>query len=99
VIGPLFECGAAVRVENVHPGARVDVVSAKLGVIGTAYTWRAEVTVREIAANRLRIGPIEAIDGTPVVDLKPVLGSRAVSGPRGRDCGSLVAGRRRSSSG
>jgi tRNA-Thr(GGU) m(6)t(6)A37 methyltransferase TsaA len=57
------------------------------------------VTVREIAANRLRIGPIEAIDGTPVVDLKPVLGSRAVSGPRGRDCGSLVAGRRRSSSG
>jgi tRNA-Thr(GGU) m(6)t(6)A37 methyltransferase TsaA len=31
------------------------------------------VTVREIAGNRLRIGPIEAIDGTPVVDLKPVL--------------------------
>jgi tRNA-Thr(GGU) m(6)t(6)A37 methyltransferase TsaA len=31
------------------------------------------VTVREIVGNRLRIGPIEAIDGTPVVDLKPVL--------------------------
>ena len=31
------------------------------------------VTVREIAGNRLRIGPIEAIDGTPIVDLKPVL--------------------------
>ena len=31
------------------------------------------VTVREIAGNRLRIGPIEAIDGTPVVDIKPVL--------------------------
>jgi tRNA-Thr(GGU) m(6)t(6)A37 methyltransferase TsaA len=31
------------------------------------------VTVREIAKNRLRIGPIEAIDGTPVVDIKPVL--------------------------
>jgi tRNA-Thr(GGU) m(6)t(6)A37 methyltransferase TsaA len=31
------------------------------------------VTIREIAGNRLRIGPIEAIDGTPVVDLKPVL--------------------------
>jgi tRNA-Thr(GGU) m(6)t(6)A37 methyltransferase TsaA len=29
------------------------------------------VTVREIAGTRLRIGPIEAIDGTPVVDLKP----------------------------
>ena len=31
------------------------------------------VTVREITGNRLRIGPIEAIDGTPVVDMKPVL--------------------------
>src|SRR5262249_34327227 len=29
------------------------------------------VTVREIVGHRLRIGPIEAIDGTPVVDLKP----------------------------
>ncbi len=32
------------------------------------------VTVREVVGNRLRIGPIEAIDGTPVVDLKPALG-------------------------
>jgi tRNA-Thr(GGU) m(6)t(6)A37 methyltransferase TsaA len=31
------------------------------------------VTVREISGTRLRIGPIEAIDGTPVVDIKPVL--------------------------
>lgn len=31
------------------------------------------VTVREIVGNRLKVGPIEAIDGTPVVDLKPVL--------------------------
>ena len=28
------------------------------------------VTVREIDGNRLRIGPIEAFDGTPVVDIK-----------------------------
>jgi len=32
------------------------------------------VTVSEVGKNRLRIGPIEAIDGTPVVDIKPVLG-------------------------
>jgi tRNA-Thr(GGU) m(6)t(6)A37 methyltransferase TsaA len=32
------------------------------------------VTVKRIAGNRLRIGPIEAIDGTPVVDIKPALG-------------------------
>ena len=31
------------------------------------------VGVREISGTRLRIGPIEAIDGTPVVDVKPVL--------------------------
>jgi len=31
------------------------------------------VTVRRIAGNKLRIGPIEAIDGTPVIDIKPVL--------------------------
>jgi tRNA-Thr(GGU) m(6)t(6)A37 methyltransferase TsaA len=35
------------------------------------------VTVREISGTRLRIGPIEAIDGTPVVDLKPALVERA----------------------
>jgi tRNA (Thr-GGU) A37 N-methylase len=34
------------------------------------------VTVREIARNRLRVGPIEAIDGTPVVDIKPELSRR-----------------------
>lgn len=34
------------------------------------------VTVKRIAGSRLRIGPIEAIDGTPVVDIKPSLGRR-----------------------
>ena len=31
------------------------------------------MTVREVSGTRLRIGPIEAIDGTPVVDVKAVL--------------------------
>ncbi len=31
------------------------------------------VTVLEIAGNRLKVTPVEAIDGTPVVDIKPVL--------------------------
>jgi tRNA-Thr(GGU) m(6)t(6)A37 methyltransferase TsaA len=31
------------------------------------------VTIRRIVKNRLRIGPIEVIDGTPVVDIKPAL--------------------------
>ena len=33
------------------------------------------VTIHQIDGLRLRIGPIEAIDGTPVVDIKPVLGT------------------------
>jgi tRNA-Thr(GGU) m(6)t(6)A37 methyltransferase TsaA len=31
------------------------------------------VTVLEIVGTRLRVKPLEAIDGTPVVDIKPVL--------------------------
>jgi tRNA-Thr(GGU) m(6)t(6)A37 methyltransferase TsaA len=29
------------------------------------------VTVRSVRGRRLRVGPLEAIDGTPVLDLKP----------------------------
>jgi tRNA-Thr(GGU) m(6)t(6)A37 methyltransferase TsaA len=32
------------------------------------------VTVLEVDGHRLKVGPIEAIDGTPVIDIKPVLG-------------------------
>ena len=32
------------------------------------------VTVLEVAGLRLRVAPLEAIDGTPVMDIKPVLG-------------------------
>ena len=31
------------------------------------------VKVLEITGDRVKVGPIEAIDGTPVVDIKPVL--------------------------
>jgi tRNA (Thr-GGU) A37 N-methylase len=37
------------------------------------------VTILDITANRLKVGPIEAIDGTPVVDIKPVLRESADS--------------------
>jgi tRNA-Thr(GGU) m(6)t(6)A37 methyltransferase TsaA len=37
------------------------------------------VTVLEIAGKRLKVGPIEAIDGTPVVDIKPMLSTSADS--------------------
>lgn len=37
------------------------------------------VTVLEVAGRRLRVAPLEAIDGTPIVDLKPVLPQSADS--------------------
>jgi tRNA-Thr(GGU) m(6)t(6)A37 methyltransferase TsaA len=37
------------------------------------------VTIHEIAGTRLRVNPLEAIDGTPVVDIKPVLAESADS--------------------
>lgn len=33
------------------------------------------VTALEVASGKLKVGPLEAIDGTPVVDIKPVLRS------------------------
>src|SRR5262249_10208180 len=59
---------------KVHP--RGDVRNPLTGVFATRSPDRPNplglhlVTVKQIAGNRLRIGPIEAIDGTPVVDLK-----------------------------
>jgi tRNA-Thr(GGU) m(6)t(6)A37 methyltransferase TsaA len=63
---------------EVHP--RRDPAAPLTGVFATRSPDRPNplglhrVTVREIAGTRLRVGPIEAIDGTPVVDLKAVLG-------------------------
>jgi tRNA-Thr(GGU) m(6)t(6)A37 methyltransferase TsaA len=63
---------------EVHP--RDDLEAPLTGVFATRSPDRPNplglhrVTVREVAGTRLRIGPIEAIDGTPVVDIKPVLG-------------------------
>ena len=62
---------------KVHP--RSDRSRPLAGVFGTRSPDRPNplglhrVVVRNIAKNRLRVGPIEAIDGTPVVDIKPVL--------------------------
>ena len=65
------------EVLQVHP--RSDARNPLTGVFATRSPDRPNplglhpVTVRSIEGNRLRIGPIEAIDGTPVVDIKPVL--------------------------
>jgi len=65
------------NVLKVHP--RSDPRRPLTGVFATRSPDRPNpiglhhVTVYEVGKNRLRIGPIEAIDGTPVVDIKPVL--------------------------
>jgi tRNA-Thr(GGU) m(6)t(6)A37 methyltransferase TsaA len=62
---------------KVHP--RGDKSSALTGAFSTRSPDRPNplglhrVTVREIVGDRIGIGPMEAIDGTPVADIKPVL--------------------------
>jgi tRNA-Thr(GGU) m(6)t(6)A37 methyltransferase TsaA len=62
---------------QVHP--RSDPRNPLTGVFATRAPDRPNplglhpVFVRAIEGNRLRIGPIEAIDGTPVLDIKPAL--------------------------
>ena len=69
---------------KVHP--RKDTSKPLTGVFATRSPDRPNplglhpVTVRSVAENRLLVGPIEAIDGTPVVDIKPVLCSPKESG-------------------
>jgi len=68
---------------KVHP--RDDETVPLTGVFATRSSDRPNplglhrVTVLEIAGERLKVGPIEAIDGTPVVDIKPVLSPSADS--------------------
>ncbi len=62
---------------QVHP--RSDLRNPLTGVFATRSPDRPNplglhpVVVRAIDGTRLRVGPIEAVDGTPVVDIKPVL--------------------------
>jgi tRNA-Thr(GGU) m(6)t(6)A37 methyltransferase TsaA len=68
-------------VMKVHP--RSDPRRPLTGVFATRSPDRPNplglhrVTVRQIDGRRILIGPMEAMDGTPVVDIKPVLGKVA----------------------
>jgi tRNA-Thr(GGU) m(6)t(6)A37 methyltransferase TsaA len=63
---------------RVHP--RDDVSRPLQGVFNTRSSDRPnpiglhEVEVRSIQGRRVRVEPLEALDGTPIVDVKPVLG-------------------------
>jgi tRNA-Thr(GGU) m(6)t(6)A37 methyltransferase TsaA len=61
----------------VHP--RDDPANPLQGVFNTRSADRPnpiglhEVEVTSVDGPRLRVGPLEAVDGTPILDLKPVL--------------------------
>jgi tRNA (Thr-GGU) A37 N-methylase len=63
--------------EALHP--RWDPSRPLTGVFNTRSPDRPNplglhrVTVLEVRDGELRVGPLEAIDGTPIVDIKPVL--------------------------
>jgi tRNA-Thr(GGU) m(6)t(6)A37 methyltransferase TsaA len=66
-------------VQAVHP--RGDVTRTPLGVFSTRSPDRPNpiglhrVTVLEVQGTRLLVRDLEALDGTPVLDIKPVLGA------------------------
>ena len=63
---------------QVHP--RGDLNRPLTGVFATRSPDRPNpiglhrVSVLEVTEKKLRVAPLEAIDGTPIVDIKPVLG-------------------------
>jgi tRNA-Thr(GGU) m(6)t(6)A37 methyltransferase TsaA len=63
---------------QVHPRGKLE--TPLTGVFATRSPDRPNpvglhrVSVLEVAGARLRVAPLEAIDGTPVIDIKPVLG-------------------------
>ncbi len=68
---------------KVHP--RGDLNLPLTGVFATRSPDRPNplglhrVQILEIAGSKLKVGPLEAIDGTPIVDIKPVLAESADS--------------------
>jgi tRNA-Thr(GGU) m(6)t(6)A37 methyltransferase TsaA len=66
---------------EVHP--RGDASRPLTGVFSTRSPDRPNplglhrVKVLKMTQDTLRVGPIEAIDGTPVIDIKPVLSESA----------------------
>jgi tRNA-Thr(GGU) m(6)t(6)A37 methyltransferase TsaA len=66
---------------QVHP--RGDLNRPLTGVFATCSPDRPNpvglhrVSVLEVKKQKLRVAPLEAIDGTPIVDIKPVLAASA----------------------
>ena len=64
---------------QVHP--RGDLNRPLTGVFATRSPYRPNpvglhrVSVLEVTERNLRVAPLEAIDGTPIIDIKPVLSS------------------------
>jgi tRNA-Thr(GGU) m(6)t(6)A37 methyltransferase TsaA len=65
------------EIQRVHP--RGDLNNPMMGVFATRSPDRPNpiglhpVRVLELSGNRMKVGPLEAINGTPVVDIKPVI--------------------------
>jgi tRNA-Thr(GGU) m(6)t(6)A37 methyltransferase TsaA len=66
------------EVLQVHPRGNPD--APLTGVFATRSPHRPnplglhQVMVLDVQEHRLRVGPLEAVDGTPVIDIKPMLG-------------------------
>lgn len=82
------------EVLKVHP--RGDSNNPVTGVFSTRSPDRPNpiglhrVSVFKIIENRIKVGPLEAIDGTPVVDIKPVIRLKAIPEANGERRGNVT---------
>jgi len=71
---------------QVHPRGRLE--APLKGVFATRSQDRPnpiglhQVTVLDVAEQKIKVAPLEAIDGTPLVDIKPVLMHEHVRSPK-----------------
>ena len=69
VSGDLGKCPkCSIRWTRIHAGIRASHSPDRRNPLGLH-----RVTVREIVDGRIRIGPMEAINGAPIADIKPVV--------------------------
>lgn len=75
----VFTWLARARLDVLTSHSRGDPTAAARGVFSTRFPHRPNpiglhrATVREIDGHRILVGPIEAINNTPVLDIKPVI--------------------------
>jgi tRNA (Thr-GGU) A37 N-methylase len=69
----VFDPSAHDTVRNLHPGQRVVVVTWLAESEGPAPFDLHRVEIIDIRNNRVHVQPLDTLDGTPLLDVKPIV--------------------------